>query len=137
MDGLFHQQVHQLFSISFFPSDIPSKSGKAPGQDLVVLQDMMAQGALHMVMEHPTVPGAAVPEKKKKNPFHFHLAGSWALRMKSCHWASGSLLNDLLATGVAKGFDSKHLILQLPRGKERKFSHAEQFSEVNRENPVA
>lgn len=57
--------------------------------------------------------------------------------MKSCHWASGSLLNDRLATGVAKGFDSKHLILQLPREKERKFSHAEQFSEVNRENPVA
>lgn len=35
----------------------------------------MAQGALHMVVEHPTVPGAAVPEKKKSFP----LSLSWLL----------------------------------------------------------
>lgn len=36
---------------------------------------------------------------------------------------------------VVKVFNCKHLILQLPRKKERKFSHAEHYSEVNREKP--
>lgn len=95
----------------------------------------MVLGALLMVMEHLAGVITEVPEKKQ--PLHFLLAGPWTLRMKAHHWASGSQLNYQLAVVVEKVSNCKDLILQLPREEERKFSHAEQCFEVNRENPVA
>jgi len=59
------------------------------------------------------------------------------MRMKAHHWPSGSWLNYQHAVVVAKVSNCSPLILQLPREKERKFSHAEQCFEVNREIPVA